>query len=71
MLLIALSKQTIALVAEIAWILRGTERGVKRLTAVSFLHILNLVIESTLPRGSLMSAKDSQLESSAALSLDH
>lgn len=70
-LLILLRKQTIALAAEIAGILRGRERGVKHMTAISFLHILNLVTKSTVPRGSLMSAKEGQLESSAALSLDH
>lgn len=41
------------------------------MTAIIFLYILNLVTKSTIPRESLMSAKGGQLESSAALSLDH
>lgn len=71
MLLILLKKQTITLVAEITWILKGIERGIKHMTAISFLRILNLVTKYTVPGGSLMSSKEGKLESSAAVSLDH
>lgn len=70
-LLILMRKHTIALTAETVWILRGREKGVKQKTAISFLHILNLVTKSAISRESLKWAKEGQPESSAALSLDH
>lgn len=60
-----------ALTAEIMGILRGREKEIKHKTAVSFLHILNMITKSTISRESLKWTKEGQLESSAALSLDH
>lgn len=58
-----------ALTAKIVSILRGKE--IKHMTAISFLHILNLVTKSAISRESLKWAKEGQVENSAALSLDH
>lgn len=58
MLLTLLRKQTVALVAEITWILKGREREIKHMTAINFPQVLNLVTKPTVPRGSLMSAKE-------------
>lgn len=70
-MLIAPEETHSALTAEIMGILRGREKEIKHKTAISCLHILNVVTKSAISRESLKWTKEGQLESSAALSLDH